>query len=74
MAPLTSQQALQLAFEFALTADNMRSNDGADVQSAVDLYETASRVAFLKADVIARDEEVRPISGQTLRRSPVAMA
>jgi hypothetical protein len=74
MAPLTSQQALQLAFEFALTAENMRSSDGADVQIAVDLYETASRVAFLKAGVIARDEEVRPVFGQTLRPAAFAQA
>jgi hypothetical protein len=74
MAPLTSQQALQLALEFALTAENIRSDDGADVKSAVDLYQTASRVAFLKAGVIARDEEIRPVFGQTLRRAAFAVA
>ena len=53
MAHLTSQEALQLAADFALKAERMRADDAPDFQSKAELYETASRVAFLKARVLA---------------------
>jgi hypothetical protein len=51
----------------------MRADDAADFQTKVDLYETASRVAFLKAHVIAKEEEVRPVPGQSFRRAAFAV-
>ena len=74
MAHLTGQEALQLAADFALKAEYMRADDAADFKSKVELYETASRVAFLKACVIAREEEVRPVLGENLRRAMFVVA
>ena len=74
MANLTSQEALKLAADFALTAERMRLDDAADFQSKAELYETASRVAFLKARVLALDEEVRPVLGTNLRRATFVVA
>lgn len=74
MSPLSSQQALKLAADFARTADQMRTADGTDFQSLVKLYEKASRVAFLRAHIIAQDEEVRPRFGQVLHRAAFAIA
>jgi hypothetical protein len=74
MAHLTSHEALQLAADFALKAKRMRLDDAADFQSKAELYETASRVAFLKARVLARDEQVRPVLGTNLRRATFVVA
>ena len=74
MAHLTSHEALQLAADFALKAKRMRLDDAADFQSKADLYETASRVAFLKARVLALDEEVRPVLATNLRRPTFVVA
>lgn len=75
---LTSHQALQLAADFAFTADYMRAAESDDfqndVQTMAKLYETASRAVFLKAHVIARDEEMRPAIGESLRRAVFAVA
>jgi hypothetical protein len=73
MASLTSREALQLAADFALKAEYMRADDAADFQTKVDLYETASRVAILRAHAIADDEEVRPVVGKSLRRAAFAV-
>ena len=74
MSRLTSQQALQLATDFSHAADQMRAADAGDVQAKASLYETASRVAFLRAHLIARDEETRPMFGQSFRHAAFAVA
>jgi hypothetical protein len=74
MLHLTAQQALQLAADFARTADYMRAADAADSQTRAKLLETASRAAFLRAQAIAKDEEVRPVLGQSFRRAAFAVA
>jgi len=75
---LTSHEALQLAADFAFTADYMRaaaSDDFQnDFQTMAKLYETASRTVFLRAHVIARDEEMRPAIGESFRRAVFAVA
>jgi hypothetical protein len=73
MSLLTSHQALQLSASFAFTADRMRASDG-DFQLRARLCEIASRVAFLRAHVIARDEEIRPAFGDSFRRASFAVA
>lgn len=72
MSFLSSSEALQLTVTFAVTAERMRAND--DARTLASLYERASRVAFLKAHVIAREEEVRPTFGQSFRRAAFAVA
>jgi hypothetical protein len=74
MFHLTAQQALQLAADFALTADYLRAADAPDSQTRAKLLETASRAAFLRAQAIARDEEVRPVFGESFRRPAFAVA
>jgi len=71
---LTSAQALQLAADFALTADYIRATEATDYQAKASLLETASRAAFLKAQAIAKDEEIRPVIGQGFRRAAFAVA
>jgi hypothetical protein len=74
MLCLTSAQALQLAADFAPTADYIRAADATDCQARAKFRETASRAAFLRAQAIARDEEVRPVFGQSFRRAAFAVA
>jgi hypothetical protein len=74
MSRLTSQQALQLAADFSRAADQIRAADSGDLQTKASLYETASRVAFLRAHLIAKDEEARPMFGQSFRRAAFAVA
>ena len=69
---LTSQEALKLTARFALTADRMRSSQH-DFEKCATLYETASRVAFLRAHLIAKQEEIVAF-GDTLRRAAFAIA
>jgi hypothetical protein len=69
MTRLTSREALQLAADFALKADYMRADDAADFQTKVDLYETASRVALLRAHAIGKAEDVHPVVGNRLFRA-----
>jgi hypothetical protein len=71
---LTSAQALELAADFALTADYIRATDDTDSEARVNFLETASRAAFLKAQAIAKDEEIRPGFGQSCRRAAFAVA
>jgi hypothetical protein len=73
MSCLTSYEALELTANFAFTAERMRAAD-ADFQARANLYETASRIAFLKAHMIARDEEIRPVIGQACYRAVFAIA
>jgi hypothetical protein len=74
MLCLTSAQALQLAADFALTADYIRAADATHSEARVNFLETASRTAFLKAHAIAKKEEVRPVLGQCFRRAAFAVA
>ena len=74
MRYLTSAQALQLAADFALAADYIRVAEAADAEARASFLETASRAAFLKAQAIAKDEEIRPGFGQILRRAAFAVA
>jgi len=67
LSQLTSQEALQLTANFAFTADRMREADRAFAIRA-NICETASRVAFLRAHMIARQEEILPGFGECLRR------
>ena len=62
---LTSREALQLAADFARRAEYMRADDAADFQTQADLYETASRIAFLRAHMIAKND--RSASRRRLR-------
>ena len=71
---LSSTQALQLAADFALTADYIRATEATDCHARAGLLETASRAAFLKAQAIAKDEEIRPVIGQSFRRAAFAVA
>ena len=74
MPLLNSTQALKLAADFAHVAEQMRAADGSDMQRLIGLYDKASRVAFLRAHVISRDEEARPRFGQSLHRAVFAIA
>jgi hypothetical protein len=74
MAYLTSQEALQLAADFALKAEYMRNDDAADSRVKADLYETASRVATMRAQMSAKDEKVRPLLGINHRRATFVVA
>jgi hypothetical protein len=71
MPHLTSQQALQFAADYARIAEQMRA---ADLHMRASVYEMASRAAFLKAHVIAKDEEMRPVFGESSRRAAYAIA
>jgi hypothetical protein len=74
MASISSHRALQLAADFALTAEYAREAHASGFNASANLFETASRAAFLKAHVIARDEETRPIFGESFRRAAYAVA
>jgi hypothetical protein len=71
LSQLTSQEALQLTANFAFTADRMPEADRAFAIRA-NICETASRVAFLRAHLIAVQEEVLPGFGECLRRRTFA--
>lgn len=73
MSSLTSYEALELTASFAFAAERMRAAD-ADFQARASLYETASRIAFLKAHMIAKSEEIRPVIGQPCYRAVFAIA
>lgn len=72
LSQLTSQEALRLTANFAFTADRMREADRAFAIRA-NICETASRVAFLRAHLIARQEEILPGFGECLRRRASAV-
>lgn len=73
MSRLTSQEALHLTATFAFTADRMRGGDGA-CEIRARICESASRVAFLRAHLIAQREEVAPLLGDGLRHPIFAIA
>lgn len=70
---LTSQEALVLTAAFAFTADRMRAAEGL-FETRASICDAASRVAFLKAHLIAKREEVFPVLGDTFRRAAFAVA
>ena len=72
MSSLSSHQALELTASFAFTAERMRADS--ESRARAELYERASRIAFLRAHRIARDEEVCPTFGQLFRRAAFALA
>lgn len=72
LSQLTSHEALRLTANFAFTADRMREADRAFAIRA-NICETASRVAFLRAHMIARREEIVPGFGECLRRAAFAV-
>jgi len=72
MSPLTSQEALRLTATFSFAADRMRTSDQSHhIRASV--YETASRVAFLRAQSIAKQEQIFPVLGQSYRRAAFAV-
>lgn len=73
MPALTSHEALQLTADFAITAERMKTADIDGCGRAV-MFETASRVSFLKAHLIAKKEESAPVFGETSRRAVFAVA
>ena len=65
---LTSQEALQLPAAFTCTADRMRAaGEASEVRR--NICETASRIAFLRAHLIASREESFPPLGEALPRA-----
>ena len=72
LTSLTSQNALELTAAFAFTADRMRAARGAS-EIRANICEIASRIAFLRAQSIARREELMPL-GDTFRRATFAVA
>ena len=70
---ITCQEALHLTATFAFTADRMRAGDGTSEIRAM-ICERASRVAFLRAHLIAQREEMVPVLGDPLCRAIFAIA
>jgi hypothetical protein len=68
MLSLTSHEALQLTATFAFTAEYLRSA-AAPARVRAQIYDTASRVAFLRAHVLLRREEARQHFGEASPRS-----
>ncbi len=73
MPQLTSHEALRLTAHFAFTADRMRSVDQS-LERRANICETASRVAFLRAHVIAKREQIFPTFGESHRRAVFSVA
>jgi len=73
MSQLTSYQALELTAHFALIADRMRASHP-DFHRRACVCEQASRIAFLRAQVLAKNEETRPVFGNIFRRAAFAVA
>lgn len=73
MSPLTSQEALRLTATFSFAADRMRASDESHHIRA-SIFETASRVAFLRAQSIAKQEQIFPVLGHSYRRAAFAFA
>jgi hypothetical protein len=65
MLSLSSREALNLTVLFAGIASQLRAADANSAEAG--LYETASRVAFLKAHVLASRERACPIFGEPFR-------
>lgn len=73
MSLLTSHEALKLTASFAFAAERLRAGED-EFQIRASLCEIASRVAFLRAHVIARNEEMRPVFEQSCRRAIFSVA
>lgn len=73
MPQLTSLEALHLTTSFVFTAERMRAA-GDTFATRAQLCETASRVAFLRARLLAKSEQIRPVFGETARRAIFAVA
>lgn len=73
LSPLTSHEALQLTARFAFAAERIRAAESICLTRA-SLCETASRISFLRAHMIAKNEELRPAFGELLRRAAFAVA
>ena len=73
MSQLTFHQALELTANFAFLAERMRAAD-CDFQTRANVCEAASRIAFLRAHIIAKDEQTRPAFGMTFQRAAFAVA
>jgi len=64
---------MELTANFAFVAERMRAADR-DFQTHANVCEAASRIAFLRAHIIAKDEETRPSFGTIFRRAAFAVA
>ena len=73
MSQLTFHQALELTANFAFIAERLRAADH-DFQTRATVCETASRIAFLRAHILAKDDEARPSFGTIFRRAAFAVA
>jgi hypothetical protein len=73
MSLLTSHQALELCASLSFQAERLRASHG-EFHVRARLCDVASRVAFLRAHAIARDEETHPAFGQTFRKAAFAVA
>jgi len=73
MPQLTPLEALQLTSTFVSTAERMRTS-GTDLEKRALLYDTASRVAFLRAHLLSQRDEVRPMFGEIQRRAIFSIA
>jgi hypothetical protein len=73
MSLLTSSQALQMAADFALAADHIRTANDSNCPGMAKLYDTACRVAFLRAHALASAEETHPALGDCFRRASFAV-
>jgi len=69
---LSSHEALNLTASFAVIAERMRICDNHS-QARAALCDVASRVAFLRAHALAKQEEMYPAIEQCLRRVAVAV-
>ena len=73
MSHLTSHEALKLTATFAFTADRMRAANQ-EFATRANICETASRVAFLRAQSIAKREQILPNLGECYRRAVFTVA
>ena len=73
MSHLTSHEALRLTASFAFTADRMRAVNQ-DLATRASICETASRIAFLRAQSIAKREQIIPSLGESDRRAVYSIA
>ncbi len=74
MSQLSCYEALTLTASFACMAERIRSAEDAEFQNRASLCEAASRVAFLRAHIMSKNEERRPGFGETFRRAAFASA
>ena len=65
MHSLSSREAVNLSVIFAGIASQLRAADANSAEAG--MYETASRVAFVKAHVLSSLERPRPVFGEPLR-------